>query len=361
MVIAYIFLFLAILELVAIIVACRILKKRKAVLWKRLLAILLFLVLEFFTIRTAIFPPYDEIATDGPYEVSSEDYWVEKQVVGAYGNTTDIQIRAWYPVGYEGDDHTAKVVVFSHGSCGTIDNNISLYKEMASHGYVVLAVAHPGQAFSMTKADGGSVRVDGDFLKEMTTVQPNKHPEEAFEVYQKWMNERMDELNLVMDDFKVKCAAGEKEYERIADAAVFIVAGHSLGGSAAYAMSRTRDDIIACIALESPCMYDIKGVSNGKFVFDDSEYIVPTLNVYTDSSYPNLYEWQEYQNNVMLLDSRNSHSIYYLGIGHMDICDLSNSSPLLAAILGGTIADTNAETNLTRLNNDCMEFIESLE
>lgn len=126
-------------------------------------------------------------------------------------------------------------------------------------------------------------------------------------------------------------------------------------------MARTRDDIIACIALESPCMYDIKGVSNDEFVFDDSEYKVPTLNIYTDSSYPYFSEWKEYQNNVMLSNCSNSVNIYYQGIGHMDICDLANSSPILAAIRGGTIADTDARTNLTRLNKDCIEFIESLE
>lgn len=46
---------------------------------------------------------------------------------------------------------------------------------MVSHGYVVLAVVHPGQAFSMTEADGSKVKVDSDFLKEMITIQPNKN------------------------------------------------------------------------------------------------------------------------------------------------------------------------------------------
>ena len=120
-------------------------------------------------------------------------------------------------------------------------------------------------------------------------------------------------------------------------------------------------DVATCITLEFPCMYDIKGVENGEFIFDDSEYAVPLLNVYTDSSYPYLDEWQQYRNNAIFLECENCVNIYYPGIGHMDISDLSVKSPLLAAVLGGVVSKTDAVTNLTLLNKDCMEFLLSLE
>lgn len=358
MTIVYIMLIMAILELIAIIY---ILKKAKIGKGKRFLTFLLFLLVEILTLKMAILPPVSELEPTGPYNIASKDYWVEKPMIDTNDTNKEIQVRAWYPIDYVGASHSARVMVFSHGSCGTIDNNVSLYQEMASYGYVVLAVAHPGHAATMTNSDGTKVSVSQEFLNEMGAIAPNKDPEVAYQIFQKWMKKRMEELNLVMDDFKMAAAQETYAFAKIADVSRFIVAGHSLGGSSAYAMARTRDDVYACIALESPCMYDVKGVANGEFIFDDTPYKVPTLNVYTDSSYAHLKEWNQYRNNVMLLESDNSVNIYYPGVGHMGICDLSMASPLLSAILGGKIPEVDATAQLTTLNEDCREFLSKIE
>ncbi|MBQ6360310.1 MAG: hypothetical protein IJJ25_04095 [Lachnospiraceae bacterium] len=135
--------------------------------------------------------------------------------------------------------------------------------------------------------------------------------------------------------------------------------GHSLGGSAAYAMARIRNDVIGCIALESPCMYDIKGVKDGEFVFDDSDYDIPLLNVYSDSAYPHLREWAQYKNNAMFLDENdlNYTNIYYKGIRHMGLCDLSVASPILSVLLSGGFQNVDAYTQLEKLNADCIEWL----
>lgn len=139
--------------------------------------------------------------------------------------------------------------------------------------------------------------------------------------------------------------------------------GHSLGGSAAYAMARVRDDVTGCIALESPCMYAIKGVKDGEFVFDDSDYGIPLLNIYSDSSYPHLHEWSQYKNNAMFLDENNPDytNVYYEGVGHMGLCDLSIASPLLSAILSGGFQKVDAYVQLERLNADCIEWLTTLK
>ena len=76
--------------------------------------------------------------------------------------------------------------------------------------------------------------------------------------------------------------------------------GHSLGASAVYAMARTREDVVGCIGIEGPFMYDIKSVENNEFVFDESEYAVPLLNIYSDSTYDRLGVLPEYKNNAIL-------------------------------------------------------------
>ena len=352
---------LAILELIAVIVILKKMKKHRIGGGKRLLVFLTYLILSFVTVKFAFFPPILEVKTTGAYNIASEDYWIETEQTGVDGNKREIQVRAWYPKNYDGAEHSAKVIVFSHGSCGTIDNNLSLYRELASHGYVVLAVAHEGQAISMVRSDGKTIRANRDYLIEMINIKPQHNPEGAYSLYSKWMKERMSDLNLVMDDFKEKVKSSDEIYAKIADADEYIVAGHSSGGSAAYAMARTREDVCACIALEAPFMYDIKGVENGEFIFDTSDYNVPILNIYTDSSYNHLREWKQYKNNVLFLQSDNDNyvNIYYSGIGHMEICDLSLASPFLAVLLDGVYPEVSALEQLAVLNADCLKFLQT--
>ena len=127
-------------------------------------------------------------------------------------------------------------------------------------------------------------------------------------------------------------------------------------------MARIRNDVAGCIALEAPFMYDITGTLNGSFVFDTSDYDVPLLNIYSDSSYPLLREWRQYENNVRFLESGNDNytNIHYEGIGHMGLCDLSLASPLIASLLDGRLQTKDARTQLTRLNLDCINWIENI-
>lgn len=309
---------------------------------------IIFLFVCAVTIKHILFPPIKDIPTTGSYQVGSQDYWVNMDTKDPYlsdRSLRELQIRKWFPA--DASDNFP-VIVASHGSCGTIDNNVSLYQEMASYGYTVLAVAHPGQAAKVTYQNGKSAMVSSRFMKQMSAVQPQKSPEYAFEVYQEWMDIRIRDLNEIMDDFIDKNGKTD-----------FVVMGHSLGGSAAYAMARIRNDVAGCIALESPFMYDIKAVENGKFVFDDSDYSVPLLNIYSDSAYPHLYEWSEYQNNVRCLERENSMytNIHYAGTGHMGLCNLSVASPVLSAILSGTVQPVDAYEQLRQINSDCMEWL----
>ena len=163
------------------------------------------------------------------------------------------------------------------------------------------------------------------------------------------MQIRVDDLNAVMDDY----------LQNTDDKTRFITLGHSLGGSAAYAMARIRNDITGCIALESPFMYDIQGVKDGVFLFDESDYKIPLLSIYSDSSYPYLKLWGQYKNNAKFLESNNKNysNIYYKGVGHMGLCDLSLVSPVLSRILSGTSQKIEPAIQLQKLNNDCLDWL----
>ena len=321
-------------------------RKGKSVIIAIVIVAVLIVALKFVLV-----PPTKEIPTTGEYHIASEDYWVNEDKVDPYsknGSTRQLQVRKWYPLDCAEDK---PIVVASHGSCGTIDNNGTLYRELASHGYTVLAVVHPGQASSVKYENGKKSGPSMAFLREMSALKPDEDPEKAYEVFHKWMDIRTDDLNAVMDDWIAKSGASQ-----------FIAEGHSLGGSAAYAMARIRDDVVGVIALESPFMYDISGVENGKFVFDERDYDVPILSIYSDASYSHLKEWGQYGNNARFLDSSNPlyTNIHYENIGHMGLCDLSLVSPVLTAIMDGGFQKVNATDCLKKLNEDCLEWITNL-
>ena len=67
--------------------------------------------------------------------------------------------------------------------------------------------------------------------------------------------------------------------------------GHSLGGSDALGIGRTRDDVGVVIALESPFLCGTVGVDSGEFVWNEETYPIPVLNIYSNSSWGHLDEW----------------------------------------------------------------------
>ena len=142
---------------------------------KILIAVVIVVVVLVIVGKSILFPQYEEIEVTGPYEIDCVDYWVTEDQADPFlkdGSLREVQVRAWYPKDYDNPEAKLPVVIASHGSCGSIDNNRSLYREFASHGYVVLAVSHPGHAFETLHSNGKKQAVSMDFLKEMGGMDP---------------------------------------------------------------------------------------------------------------------------------------------------------------------------------------------
>ena len=54
-------------------------------------------------------------------------------------------------------------------------------------------------------------------------------------------------------------------------------------------------------------------------------------------------------------------NIYYEGIGHMGLCDLSIASPLLSSVLSGEFQKVDAYAQLKMLNEDCLKWLARIE
>lgn len=125
-------------------------------------------------------------------------------------------------------------------------------------------------------------------------------------------------------------------------------------------IGRTRDDVGAVVALESPFMCDIVGVENGQFVWDEETYPVPVLNIYSDGSWSRLDELPQYAANARLLADTKavSYNVHMRGAGHLSLTDLALTSPLLTRILNGRKAVTDAEYCLTTIGRLALEFFD---
>ena len=314
------------------------------------------------TLPAIIFPQYKAIEATGEYQVATVTYtYTDTKRVEIYTNTGEnrkLNVKLWYP---ENAQKRYPLVVFSHGALGIKSSNESLYNELASHGYIVCSIDHTYQCLYTKGEDGQTISMDRGYMQELSSQDAQYNKQQSYEYFQKWMNIRTSDINLVIDNIltEAKNNNGDKVY-KLVDITKIGVMGHSLGGSAALGIGRIRDDINAVIALESPFMYDIEGVKDGEFIFKDEVYPVPVLNVYSDGSWSHLGQWPQYKENYALLSGTNAtaFNIYISGVGHLTLTDLALASPFFTDMFNGHKSTTDTKYCLKIINKVCLEFFD---
>lgn len=310
-----------------------------------------------------LFPPHRPLPATGPHGVATaRDTYTDMRRLDPFsgrGEERRVNVAFWYPqVVSRGE--TFPLVVFSHGGLGTETSNESLFLELASHGYVVASIGHPYHALWTRGEDGHTTLVSWEYFGELQREDAKADRQQSYRYYQKWMATRTGDINVVIDTILAKAAGGAGGVYALVDGARIGVMGHSLGGSAALAMPRQRDDIDAVIALEAPFLYDISGVEGGEFAWLDAAYPAPVLNIYSDSSWSHLAEWPQYARNHELLSSASptAVSLYLAGAGHFSLTDLALASPLLTRLLEGGPPTLDREEYLRAVSQACLEFFD---
>jgi dienelactone hydrolase len=310
-----------------------------------------------------LFPPYRPLAVTGPYAIGASRYtYTDEQRAEPYaspGENRQINIGFWYPEGADSDE-TYPLVIFSHGGLGTETSNESLYRELASHGYVVGAIGHPYHAFWTKNADGRVTFVSWEYFGELQREDAKTDKQQSYRYYQKWLETRTADINFALDTILTQAAHGAGGVYALVDGARIGVMGHSLGGSAALAIPRQRDDIAAVIGLEAPYLYDIVGVENDNFILTSEPYPVPVLNVYSDAAWGHLSEWSQYARNYEFLSDpqTKTFTLHLPGAGHFSLTDLSLVSPLLVRFLEGGKPAREGAGYLRDVNKACLEFFD---
>lgn len=310
-----------------------------------------------------VFPPHQPLPATGPHAVATaRATYTDESRIEQYSDTgakRRVNVAFWYPQAAPRGE-TFPLVVFSHGGLGTETSNESLFFELASHGYVVASIGHPTHALWTKGEDGHTTLVSWEYFGELQREDAKTDKQQSCRYYQKWMATRTGDIHFVIDTILAEAAGGAGGVYALVDGARIGVMGHSLGGSAALAMPRQRDDIDAVIALEAPFLYDIIGVEKGEFSWLDAAYPAPVLNIYSDSSWSHLAEWPQYARNHELLASASPTvvSLHLPGAGHFSLTDLALASPLLVQLLEGTSTAVDHTAYLQAVNQACLDFFD---
>lgn len=342
-----------------------VLYKRKPIQreWlKKLVSLFTIIAIVITTFTVVLFPSFHSVKTTGEYTFSSSIVELtDSSRIEQYkndGSLRKLSVLIYYPDSYSIEKNSCPLVVFSHGGISTKTSNLSLYKELASHGYVVVSIDHTYHALSV-EIDGQKIPIDSGYMKELNKEDSHLDIENSFELFQKWMKLRMEDLNFVIDTFIESAKEANNSFYSLINVEKIGVAGHSLGGSAALGVARQREDIKAVIALESPFMYDMTGVEGDHFLWNTNPYSSAVMNIYSDNGYPLIEADNKYvQNKNYLYNSENVEFHYIEGSNHFTLTDLVRTSPILCTFLGGWYSKTGYDT-LEFINQKSLAFFDT--
>ena len=290
------------------------------------------------------FPSWSFPPVTGPYQVATllQTYTDESRMetYRTDGSHRWLNVKIWYPDDFDGQRNTCPLILFSHGSFGTKESNEALFRELASHGYFVCSIDHTYQSLGAISPDGETVGLDKTFRTQVLKAsdKSDEGRKQLVGLFQEWMDIRMGDMAFVMDTLIAYSSDQEiaEQAYRLIDTTKIGVMGHSLGGSAALGMGRTRREVGAVIAMEAPFMHDVQGVTAEGFVFHDAAYPIPLLHVYSDSAWKILESSPQYAQNQAILkdDLHTTQDIHWPGAGHLSLTDLLLSRPTLCLLFG---------------------------
>ncbi|KOR89283.1 alpha/beta hydrolase family protein [Paenibacillus solani] len=284
-----------------------------------------------------LFPQHRLPQVTGPYPVATATYsYADKNRIEEFTDQKDnrfVNVEFWYP---EQADGTYPLLVFSHGAFGIKTSNTSTFTELASHGYVVVSIDHPYHSFYTVSEDGKVVTINPMYMQEVNNANKGVYSlGEFFELTQKWMKLRTDDMDFVMDTI-LEQAEQKKDsvYKRI-DTQKIGVFGHSMGGAASIALSRERDDIDAVVNIDAPFFSELvyDKVTN-ELKAKSEAYTIPLLNVYSDDVWIQLDSSSSYiANRISNENFKGAYTVHFKGAKHLSLTDLPLFSPILANLL----------------------------
>ena len=307
--------------------------------------VLSMVLIAFSLVPAFIFTNYNGLPTTGEYKVKEASaILVDNNRVDEFesdGSYREVPAHFYYPENAEGE---YPLVIFSHGAFGYYQSNFSTYAELASNGYIVVALDHPHHAAVTKDTDGKIITVDQEFVNDAMEIGngDSVSAEQIYSVTKEWLELRAADESFVIDCIKEAKKSGELSDAWHSDDSTQVLGvlkmtdtdkigamGHSLGGAAGIELGRERDDIDTVIDLDGTALGEITEVKNGEFVGDPASYPVPVLVLaHGASSDDNITE-------EMVTNAKDGKLVLCPKANHMDVTDMSMLSPFLSNMLSG--------------------------
>lgn len=341
-----------------------VLAKRKSIkkTWlKRLINTIGIITIVVLVLAVVLFPDLPSVPTTGKYSYSScTIQMTDESRIETYkddGSFRKLSVLVYYPDNNLIQNNTCPLIVFSHGGISYKTSNISLFEELASHGYVVVSIDHTYHALN-TEIDKKIVSINSEYMRELSTEDSHNDIENSYMLFQKWMQLRTTDVNYVIDTFVSRSLKESTPFNDLIDTENIGVVGHSLGGSAALGVARQNEYIKAVVSLEAPYMCDIIGIDGEEFLWNTKEYSCAIMNIYSDTGYPLIESDNKYvQNKNYLYNNENVEYYHIIGSNHYSLTDLARKSPLLCTLLGGRYKTSGYDT-LKFINEKCVAFFD---
>lgn len=333
------------------------------------------LILSMALVPSFIFADYNGLPVSGSHEVAETQYILIDQnredPFEGQGSRREIPVHAFYPE--DGSEQDAfPLVVFSHGAFGYYQSNMSSYQELASNGYVVLALDHPHHSFFTKNSSGKTVTVDPEFLNNVMYVNEIEDEEEIFRLSSEWVNVRIDDINAVLDAFAEakqsglipdnwctdsKAEADVLQVLAMADPENTGLYGHSLGGAASVTAGRNRETVKAVIDLDGTMLGEQLGYADGQYQYNEEPYPTPLLTIESELHYNERNKLGVLYANQYICDhAADARSVYFKGSAHMNFTDLPLFAPVIGSLLGtGTI---DPESCIVQVNGIVLQYFD---
>lgn len=339
-------------------------------------AILMVLLFATVLIPAFIFPQYEAPQPTGEFNVATAQYTYTSDTITDYftGGKRQVNVGFWYPKNANGK---YPLVVFSHGSLGIKNANISAFEELASHGYVVCSIDHPGHSFYTKFEDGHTELFNKTYLNEIINANKDTYytKMDCYQLVQKWMTIRTQDINLTIDTIlqyaqkanEVNLTQSHQDdttkLYKLIDCDKIGVFGHSAGAAASVQIGRERKDVDAVINIDGPYFSEITYDSDlDEIVASREQYDIPILNIYSDQVWVQLHDGTDTGfyagNKISDQICKESYDVYLKGTKHLTLSDLSLVSPFLTHLIDGQKASVDVKENIELEDSIILKFFD---
>ena len=238
---------------------------------------------------------------------------------------------------------TWPVLMFSPGAGLARQTCTALCTELASRGYVVVALSHPYDSSASRLSDGRVVNPDPT---RMDTAAENAHLVDIRVADTKFA---LDQLQTLQDSTSGSVLAGHLDLTRIA------MVGHSLGGATAERVLAEDDRLAAAVNVDGRIFGSVPSL-NRPYLWLQNE---ATANATTRAEHPtgDLADMAQLERQLLARQTGSGGLLVVDGTRHLDFTDIpAYFSPLGRRLLGSyTNTSTAGVDRMTALTADLIE------